>query len=283
MRAIDMHEWLAREAPPHTPEDEVDGIMAGNPETEIRGVAVTWLPNQAVLEEAAAKGLNMVIAHEPVYYHHPWFYPYGDERHVPAEDLPQKLATPQAQAKKRLIEDNDMVVYRFHDGWDQYPDYGMGYALARRLGWEGHQVAPDYIYDLPARSLDQQASDIAAHLGKTTIRYTGDPDIEVRRISLDWGSIGAIGVIERALRHGCQAALIGEVVEWRDLEFARDAGMAVITGGHCATETPGMQAFNDWLQMRMPELRSEYIDTVDPDCFALAKRPEVAPTGPAPR
>lgn len=268
MRAIEMHEWLASEAPPHTPEDEVDGIMAGDPHAEIRGVAVTWLPNQAVLEQAAAKGLNMVIAHEPVYYHHPWFYPYGDERHVPAEDLPQKLATPQAQAKKQLIEDHDMVVYRFHDGWDQYPEYGMGYALARRLGWESHQVEPDYIYDLPTRTLRELGADVAVKLGKANLRYTGNPDLEVRRISLDWGSIGAIGVIERALRHGCQAALIGEVVEWRDLEFARDANMAVITAGHCATETPGMQAFHDWLQQRMPALRNEYIDTVDPDQFA---------------
>ena len=43
MRADEMHDWLAREAPPHTPEDEVDGIMAGDPNAEIRGVAVTWL------------------------------------------------------------------------------------------------------------------------------------------------------------------------------------------------------------------------------------------------
>jgi putative NIF3 family GTP cyclohydrolase 1 type 2 len=268
MRAIEMHEWLAREAPPHTPEDEVDGIMAGDPEAEIRGVAVTWLPNQAVLEQAAAKGLNMVIAHEPVFYHHPWFYPYGDDRHVPAEDLPQKLATPQAQAKTRLIEAHDMVVYRFHDGWDQYPEHGMGYALARRLGWEGRQIAPDYIYGVPPAPLHALAADIAAKLGKPSLRYTGDPELEVTRISLDWGSIGAIGVIERALRHDCQAALIGEVVEWRDLEFARDAGMAIITGGHCATETPGMQAFGDWLKGRMPDLRVEYIDTIDPDRFA---------------
>lgn len=268
MRAIEMHNWLNREAPPHTPEDEVDGIMAGEPNAEIKGVAVTWLPNQAVLEQAAAKGLNFVIAHEPVYYHHPWFYPYGDERHLPAEDLPQKLATPQAQAKKKLIEKHGLVVYRFHDGWDQFPEHGMGYALARTLGWTDSQLAQDYIYELPPTPLHALAADIATKLGKPGIRYTGDPELEVRRISLDWGSIGAIGVIERALKHKCQAALIGEVVEWRDLEFARDSGMAIITGGHCATETPGMRAFSEWLKGRFPDVPIEYVDTVDPDRFA---------------
>jgi putative NIF3 family GTP cyclohydrolase 1 type 2 len=58
------------------------------------------------------------------------------------------------------------------------------------------------------------------------------------------------------------------VVEWRDLEFARDSGMAMITGGHCATETPGMRAFSEWLKGRFPDVPIEYVDTVDPDRFA---------------
>ena len=50
----ELDQWLAREAPPHTPEDEVDGIMAGDPDAEITGIAVTWLPNIDVLERAAS-------------------------------------------------------------------------------------------------------------------------------------------------------------------------------------------------------------------------------------
>jgi putative NIF3 family GTP cyclohydrolase 1 type 2 len=267
MRASELHDWLAREAPPHTPEDEVDGIMAGDPETEIRGIAVTWLPNLEVLERAAEQGLNFVLAHEPVYYHHPWFYPYGDERHYPALDLPEKKATPPALRKAQLIEAHGMVVYRFHDGWDQYPEYGMGYALARRLGWEERQVARDYIYEVGPIRLEDLAAEVARRLGKSGIRFVGDPDLEVRRVSLDWGSPGAIDIAARAARGGCQAALTGEVVEWRDVEFARDSGLALITGGHCATETPGMEACCEWLKQRFPDLPVRYIDSVDPDHF----------------
>ena len=268
MRAIDLHQFLAHEAPPHTPEEEVDGIMAGDPDAEISGIAVTWLPNVDVLERAANSGLNFVIAHEPVFYHHPYFYPYGDERHVPALDLPEKLATPPGQRKQRLIADNNLVVYRLHDGWDQFPEFGMGYALARTLGWSDVQISPDYIYAPPEAPLREIAAHIAARLGKSGIRYSGDPDVQVRRISLDWGSPGAIDIVMRARRHGCDAALTGEVVEWRDLEFARDSGVALITGGHCATETPGMQACCDWLKSRLPDMRIEYVDTIDPDQFA---------------
>ena len=268
MRAIDLHQFLAHEAPPHTPEEEVDGIMAGDPDAEISGIAVTWLPNVDVLERAANSGLNFVIAHEPVFYHHPYFYPYGDERHVPALDLPEKLATPPGQRKQRLIADNNLVVYRLHDGWDQFPEFGMGYALARALGWSDVQISPDYIYSPPEAPLRQIAAHIAARLGKSGIRYIGDPDLQVRRISLDWGSPGAIDIVMRAKKHGCDAALTGEVVEWRDLEFARDSGVALITGGHCATETPGMRACCDWLKSRLPDMRIEYVDTIDPDHFA---------------
>ena len=268
MRASELDRWLAREAPPHTPEDEVDGIMAGDPDAEITGIAVTWLPNVDVLERAAERRLNFVLAHEPVFYHHPYFYPYGDERHTPAHDLADKMATPPGQRKQRLIRDNNLVVHRFHDGWDQFPEYGMGYALARVLGWSDVQVSPDYIYEPPAASLSDTAAHIALRLGKSGIRYCGDPGRRISRISLDWGSPGAIDIVNRATRHGCDAALTGEVVEWRDLEFARDNGVAMITGGHCATETPGMQACCDWLRMRLPEMRIEYIDTVDPDRFA---------------
>ncbi|HMR68032.1 MAG TPA: Nif3-like dinuclear metal center hexameric protein, partial [Anaerolineae bacterium] len=75
IKASELHTWLAQTAPAPHPEEEVDGIMAGDPATEITGVAVTWLPNLHVLQSAAEKGLNFIIAHEPVFYHHPYYYP----------------------------------------------------------------------------------------------------------------------------------------------------------------------------------------------------------------
>lgn len=268
MRAIDLHHWIAKAAPPHTPEHDVDGIMAGDPEAEVHGVAVTWLANHSVLERAAARRLNFVIAHEPVFYHHPFYYPYGTEHHVPAEDLEDKIATPPGQAKKQLIDQHGLVAYRLHDGWDQFPEYGIGHALAETLGWSDKQISADYVYALPSTKLKNLAADIAHKLGKTGIRFVGDPERSVTKITLDWGSPGAIDIIMRALASGCDAALTGEVIEWRDIEFARDAGVALITGGHCATETPGMRGCCTWLKQQWPNLQVDYIDTIDPDHFA---------------
>ena len=273
MKAIDLHQWIEQAAPPHTPADKVDGIMAGDPDAEISGVAVTWLPNLDVLKRSAAAGLNFVIAHEPVFFWHPFYYPSGDEFHIPAGDLERKKTTVPGRAKQAVIADSNLVVYRLHDGWDQFAKFGMGYSLAECLGWSDRAVSDRYIYELPPTRLANLASDIAQKLGKSGTRFVGDPDQVVRRVTLDWGSPGAIDILLRAHANGCDAAITGEVVEWRDVEFARDIGISLITAGHYATENIGMRSFYHWFKDQMavphPSLRIEYIDCHDPDHFAV--------------
>lgn len=273
MKAIDLHHWIERNAPPYTPEDGVDGIMGGDPDTEIRGIAVTWLPNLDVLKRCAATGLNFIIAHEPLFYWHPFYYPAGDEFHFPADDLERKKATPPGRAKQTVIDEANLVVYRLHDGWDQFAKLGMGYALADWLGWSAHAVSDRYIYALPPTRLADLASSVAAKLGKRGLRFVGDPGQIVQKVTLDWGSPGAIDILQRAHANGCDAAITGEVVEWRDVEFARDIGVSLITAGHYATETIGMRSFHGWFQAQMAalnlDLPIEYVDCHDPDHFVV--------------
>ena len=39
------------------------GLLYGDPEIEVTGVAVTWTPTVQVLREAAVDGLNFVLTH----------------------------------------------------------------------------------------------------------------------------------------------------------------------------------------------------------------------------
>jgi hypothetical protein len=50
--------------------DTVDTFKAGNPDTVVTGVAVTMMATMGVLQRASAKGLNLVITHEPTFYAH---------------------------------------------------------------------------------------------------------------------------------------------------------------------------------------------------------------------
>ena len=61
MKAIEFQHWIEQQLPNPVPEDGVDGIFAGDPQTEVRGVAITFLPNLFVLQEASRRGLNFVI------------------------------------------------------------------------------------------------------------------------------------------------------------------------------------------------------------------------------
>src|SRR5260370_934516 len=48
----------------------VDTFKAGNPETEVKGIAVTMMATLDVLQRAAAAGQNLVIHHEPTFFNH---------------------------------------------------------------------------------------------------------------------------------------------------------------------------------------------------------------------
>jgi putative NIF3 family GTP cyclohydrolase 1 type 2 len=272
VKAIELQRWIEKELPNPVPQDHVDGISAGNPDAEVRGVAVTFLPSLEVLRQAAARDLNFIIGHEPIFYTHPWLYPKGDwfQIPIPEEDLAEKMATPPGLEKQKLVKEHDLVSFRLHDAWNDFPDRGEGVAIERTLGWVGKRITQEaWIYELEPQTLEELAAYVARKLGKRGIQYIGDPKRIIRRVSLDWGSPGAINIILNDLKYQCDAAITGEVVEWRDVEFARDANVALILGGHHATETPGMLWFCEWLKERQPGLRVEYIDAGDPDRYLV--------------
>src|SRR6266852_3692278 len=51
-------------------EPTVDTFKAGDPDTAVKGIAVTMMATLDVLERAAASGKNLVITHEPTFYDH---------------------------------------------------------------------------------------------------------------------------------------------------------------------------------------------------------------------
>jgi uncharacterized UPF0160 family protein len=48
----------------------VDRIVAGSPDTPVKGIATTMIATLDVIERAAAAGRNLVITHEPTFYSH---------------------------------------------------------------------------------------------------------------------------------------------------------------------------------------------------------------------
>ena len=69
-----------------------DQLMTGDPQQEVKGIAVTFMATVEVIREAAAKGVNFIITHEPT-----WFT---------GRDVPDWCAEDSTYlAKRRLIDE----------------------------------------------------------------------------------------------------------------------------------------------------------------------------------
>ena len=51
-------------------ETAIDDFLYGNPDMELKNIAVTMMATQEVLEKAVQRDCNLIITHEPVFYNH---------------------------------------------------------------------------------------------------------------------------------------------------------------------------------------------------------------------
>jgi DNA-binding transcriptional LysR family regulator len=109
--------------------ETVDTFKAGNPDTEIKGIAVTMMATLDVLQRAAAAGQDLIITHEPTFYNH---------QDKPVE-LEQKENDPVLAAKRAFIAEHGLVIWRFHDHQHRMKADQIETGTAHALGWEKFQ------------------------------------------------------------------------------------------------------------------------------------------------
>src|SRR3990172_5573663 len=129
----------------------VDRFILGDPDTEVKAIAVCWQPRTETLRLAVEKGCNVVVCHENLFYRH-WD---NDER---------ILKQPHVVAKKKFIEQSGLVVFRLHDMWDQMPKVGIVDSWAAHLGL-GKEIESETfhkVYPSPKPTLGELAKHVAA-------------------------------------------------------------------------------------------------------------------------
>ena len=98
MKAIELIEELKSGG--FTPHDRTcDTVKAGNPEKELKKVAVSMFATIDTFKKVKEWGADMLIVHEPTYYDH----------------YEEMISNPVTEAKKKLIEESGIVVFRYHD------------------------------------------------------------------------------------------------------------------------------------------------------------------------
>jgi putative NIF3 family GTP cyclohydrolase 1 type 2 len=238
----------------------VDTFKAGNPDTQVTGIAVTMMATLDVLQRAAASGKNLVITHEPTFFNH-----------LDAPDsLPQKENDAVLAAKRAFIAQHGLVIWRFHDHWHVRKPDGIETGMVRALGWEKFQNRRDeHLFVLPETSVEKLAADLGKRLGAGVIRVVGDPGMKFTRVALAPGATGFANETRAMESDDVETLVVGETVEWETVEYVADAitegkRKALIILGHISSEQAGMQECARWLKTFITEVPIEFIPTRDP-------------------
>src|SRR4029077_7914471 len=105
--------------------DTVDTFKAGNPDTQVTGIAVSMMATLDVLKRAAESRCNLIITHEPTFF-----------SHLDKPDLAKGDSDPVLAEKQAFIEKHGLVIWRFHDHWHARNPDGIEAGMVHALGWE---------------------------------------------------------------------------------------------------------------------------------------------------
>lgn len=236
-------------------EKTVDNIIAGSPDTPVKGIATTMMATLDVCRRAHAAGMNMVITHESTFFSH--------------QDTVDRLAENETYLYKRdFLNKNGMAVFHFHDHWHRRQPDGIAAGMVRELGWEKNADPGNLkMLTFPGTPLARFAQDIEAKLKIRTMRVLGDPKLPVNRVATSWGYIGdGIPLISR---QDVDVLICGETREWELVEFVQDMissgrKKALIVLGHVVSEQSGMKLCAEWLKPFLPEVPIEFIAAPEP-------------------
>jgi putative NIF3 family GTP cyclohydrolase 1 type 2 len=238
------------------PPNTVDTLKAGDPTTPVTGIATSFLDTMEVLREAASRGENLVISHEPTFYNH-------------LDDTKAFTDDPVYKEKLTFINEHHMVVYRLHDQIHRSVDGDhilLGFYKA--IGWEKlpHSTGPfgPYFVTVPPTTLGQLADTLRQRLHAGTVRVVGNPDLPIAHVAVVPGAAGLSRQVLALNQPQVDLLLAGEASEWETVEYVRDAvtqgrSKALILLGHEVTEEPGMEQCAEELRALFPAMKIDHI------------------------
>jgi dinuclear metal center YbgI/SA1388 family protein len=204
------------------------GFLIGDENRQIFSVLTCLDITGAVAAEAEDMGADMIISHHPLIF----------------EGL--KSVTRQEPAGNiinRLMK-NDIAVYCAHLNFDIAP-FGVNQIMADKLGLlnckvlmpSGEDAGLGRIGTFAKNcSLKEICANLADITGETFIKACGDPDMLVTSAAVVCGAGGGdISLLKAAIKAGADVYITSEI-RHHIAVYAREAGIALIDGGHFSTE-----------------------------------------------
>jgi len=236
----------------------VDTFKAGDPNTPVTAVAVTFMATYDVLRRAARQGCNFIITHEPTFYH-------GQD------DTSQLDPDPVIEAKQKFIKDNNLVIWRFHDHIHRTEPDGIVAGMIELFEWKTFQQQDENLrFELPKPiSLQQFVNSLKGKFAHSAIRVIGDPKMQLTKFGFAPGASGSVMQMKMLQRGDIEVLVAGETREWETVEYVRDAkdmgrNKALILLGHSISEEAGMKHCSEWLKSFVDEVPIRFIPSGDP-------------------
>lgn len=249
-------------------EETCDHIVIGNKNNEVKKIVTTFMATVDVIKEAIKIGANFIITHEPT-----WFT---------ANDAVEWLENdPIYKEKRRLIEENNIVIWRFHDHMHIGKEDGIYRGFDKEVSWEKYEVenTPGMewfgkSYKIPTTTLKEISMFFKEKLNMDVIQIVGNPNMNIERVGVlvGGGSLG-LGLEERPIQmmeqNNIDLLICGDIVEWTISSYVRDAvalgfnkGMLVL--GHERSEEMGMKHLVEWLEDIVDDIPVHFIDSKEP-------------------
>lgn len=210
---------------------------------EVQNVAVAVDACQAVIDQAAERGADLLLVHHGLFW--------GGLEPLVGRHFRRVSA---------LVR-HGMALYAAHLPLDRHPEVGNNVVLARKLGmevrgWFGEfRGAPIGTWG----ELDLTREALCARLGEVLegpVRLIAGGPERVRRVGIITGSAGSM--IAQAWAAELDSFVTGEGQHWTYFD-AEELGVNVFYGGHYATETLGVKALAEHIAERF-QLPWSFVD-----------------------
>ncbi len=233
-----------------------EGVQMGQPDREVGKALVCWMASQYALLEAEHAGVELVIAHESL------FFPYGVKL-KPDEIQPWETWQTNRQ-RREIIERAEFVVARVHGSADEiciFDVFASLLGIDKSLSGEGYCK----VYEIDPIPLKELVAKVKQAVGMDYVRIScSDSDLEkkVRCVGLPWGGLGLdsnVSYQQAVMEMGCDVLIAGESDSY-GFRFSAECGVPMIETSHETSEIPGLRRFAAMLGEKHPDVAIDFHD-----------------------
>jgi putative NIF3 family GTP cyclohydrolase 1 type 2 len=231
--------------------ESVDTFKSGNPNHDIKGIAVGWMSYLWALHHAIALGCNLFITHEPTFYTH-------------LENDNNIFQYEGARKKLNFIEQSGLIILRCHDLWDGMANIGIPDSWADLLGFSNPIDGEGFfrVYDVKGNTAIDIARQVLEHtksLGQQGIQLTGPADKPVNRVAIGTGAITPFMTLTEKYKADLVICVDDGIFYCFDGAYAIDTEIPMIVVNHAVSEEAGMINLAKHLQEKFPHIPVHHI------------------------